>query len=107
MIAFVMLDHRLPPADWLGYLPGFLSDQDSRTMKEQINANYQHGGGWSPFGEGQWKMNPETHALKFPEDPPLNPVALAQIREETLFVYPHGVCAIVQKDGSFEVARLD
>lgn len=90
--------------DNLGYLPQFLSIEDERSAKEQLHDNYAHGGGWFPF-KG-FKMI-EGNALKYPGDPAYHPLAKTTLRDETIFFYPHAWVAIVQKDGSYEVARMD
>jgi hypothetical protein len=96
------LDPRMT-MEHLGYLPQFLDDADPRPAKEQFNERYQWGG-WQPFGD--WKMAPNG-ALTYPGDPPLNPLAVTVLRQEVIMFYPHSVVAILQPDGTFEVARLD
>ena len=55
-----------------------------------------------------WEVTDErTYKIKYPEDPALLPVAMADLREELICVYPHAWVGIFQKDGSFELARLD
>jgi len=98
---------RHPDRDALGLIPNFLSLDDPGTVAEQLNRNYAHGGGWSPFGKSQWQMDPNTFTLKYPGDPAMLPIASTTLRDERVFVYPHAFVAIVQKDGTFEVSRLD
>jgi hypothetical protein len=38
-----------PVPEGLGYLPSFLSESDPRPAAAQIDENYAHGGGFSPF----------------------------------------------------------
>lgn len=89
----------------MGYLPGFLSENDPRPAKEQIDSAYQHGGGWNP--QPGWEYDPQLHAMRYPGDPVMFPLAEAHLRDETLLFYPHDYLLIVQKDGSFEMARVD
>lgn len=91
----------------LGYLPTLLSVDDPRPLKEQISTNYAHGGGYSPFGDGKWTYDADKHTLHYPEDPPLWPIAQLDVRDETMYVYRHAICCIVQKDGTFVVIRMD
>lgn len=91
----------------LGFIPQFLTESDPRSVAEQFNESYAHGGGWQPFGATQWKFNAETGSLTYPGDPSYSPVAKATLREETIWVYPHAWVCIAQADGSFEVARMD
>jgi hypothetical protein len=87
----------------LGYLPNFISDNDNRSAKEQIDDRYISG--WHEF-KG-FDMNPETNALIYPGNPDYPPLWSRKLREETIILYQHSWVAIVQKDGSFEVARID
>ena len=89
--------------DPLGYIPQFLSADDSRLAKEQFNQNYWPG--WHKM-EG-FTLNRKTMALRYPGDPPLLPLAMAVLRNETIYVYPHAWVLILSANGDFEVARLD
>ena len=104
MLQFEML-RDVDPEAYLGMIPAFLSERDPRPAKEQLDLAYAHGGGWSPL-DG-WEMEPRLASIKYPGDPPLRPVARAVLREETIYVYPHAWVAVVQKDGAYEIARLD
>lgn len=88
-----------------GFIPGFLDEDDARTAAEQLDKNYAHGGGWSPLSG--WKFNPEDSSIKYPGDPALRPVVELSLRDERVLIYKHAWVAIVQKDGKFEVARMD
>ncbi len=89
----------------LGFIPLMLSDSDPRPAREQFDQNYAHGGGWRPM-QG-WSIRPHDGSLKYPGDPAMLPIARAQLHDETIFVYESAWVAIVQPDGSFEVARMD
>lgn len=86
----------------LGYLPTFLNEDDPRKAAEQIDANYRFGGWQSAQG---FKL--DDLALKFPGDPPLHPLAMTKLRDETILLYPYDFVAILQKDTTFDVARID
>src|SRR5882672_5677563 len=101
MIHFQTL--RQTPYDALGYIPHFLVTEDTRPAKEQFNQHYI--GGWHKF-EGH-TLNLKTMSLKYPGDPPLLPLAKAELGHEKVYVYPHAWVLILRPDGSFEVARLD
>lgn len=103
MITVQLLQRGITPGH-LGFIPTFISENDPRSAREQFDANYAHGGGWYPMSK--WKLNPDN-SLKYPEDPPLEPWAMMQLRHESIFMYASGFVAIVQPDRSFEVARLD
>jgi hypothetical protein len=94
----------------LGFLPGFFSDRDPRPAREQLDANYAHGGGYDPMPG--FEMLPDRR-LQFLEedewgrDPPLELLAESKLRDETLLFYDNEFLAIVQSDGSFAVVRCD
>ena len=103
----IVITNLVAPCDitnHLGFLPGFLNDNDPRPAVEQLDANYRHGG-WHPM-EG-FTMNPRTFVLSYPGDPPFRPLAMIALRQERVFVYEHAFVAVVQPDGKFEAARLD
>lgn len=92
----------------LGYIPEFLDETDSRPARDQFNTAYGHGGGWRPFkGHTMVEDTNGTGTLQYPGDPPMLLLFETQLREETIRVYQHAWVAIIQLDGSFEVARLD
>jgi hypothetical protein len=93
--------------EMLGYLPQFLSDADPRPAKEQIHSNYV--AGWQPF-EG-FTMLPNGD-LAYPEDPDTRLLYASVLhpnttRTEYIHFYEHAWLAIIQLNGTFEVARLD
>ena len=88
----------------LGFLPHFFHESDPRPAKEQIDTAYRHGGGWHSFPGFEMLPNGD---LKYPGDPPTKLLAEAKFRDETIRFYQHSWLAIMQKDGSWEVARID
>jgi hypothetical protein len=96
--------HPKATPEMLGYIPGWIHEDDSRPIKEQIDNNYRHGGGWYNF---QGFTMAENGNLHYPGDPPTLLLFEAKLRDETIRFYQHSWVAIVQKDGSFEVARID
>lgn len=101
--------------DLVGFIPEFLSNDDPRPAKEQIDAAYQHGGGWRRFNG--FEYCPDDHSIKYPGDPRMMPVAScvlhadsahhSEAKPETIYVYPSAWVNIVQADGSYEIARID
>lgn len=87
----------------LGYIPGWLRPNDTRSAKEQLDAGYRFGG-FRPFYG--FKML-EDGTLAYPGDPDNPPLAKCQLRDETIYFYQSAWVAIRQKDGSYEVARID
>jgi hypothetical protein len=80
---------------------------DPRPVADQINDRYSHGGGWFPYGQGQWTRNPETGALKYPGDPAMPPLASIRVNDELVVLYDHALICVVQPDGTFLVSRMD
>lgn len=103
---WTMLHPKVTP-EHLGFLPSFLSEDDPRPAREQIDTGYAHGGGWRPFGQDRWTLDPGTTVLRYPGDPPMRPLATTSLRKERLYFYDHAVLMILQPDGAFEVGRVD
>jgi hypothetical protein len=95
---------RLSLADICGFIPTFLSLADPRPAREQLDAHYQHGGGWRPQ-EG-FTMHGGM-SLHYPGDPAFRPLAMARFRDEKIVIYEHEYVAVIQPDGSFEVSRMN
>lgn len=96
--------------DWLGLIPSMISAFDPTPVAEQVDANYQHGGGWRPL-EG-WKIDEDYVLTYSPEDPPLKPLFQAEHDRgggvmEKVFFYDYAWVNVVQPDGTFEVSRMD
>jgi hypothetical protein len=89
--------------DRIGLIPGFLREDDPRPAREQFDERYRHGGGWHSLHG--FKLTDKT--LKYPGDPPMEPIASINFRNETIYIYKYGMVNIVQPDGTFEVARMD
>lgn len=102
-----VLLHPRATMEHLGYLPQFVSEDDPRPVREQFNQNYAHGGGWNPRPNNPGRLNIATGAYHYPDDPVQMPMAFAMCRSEKIYMYPHAVIAIVQPDGSYEIARMD
>ncbi len=100
----VHLKHPDVTAEHLGLIPFMLDPDDPRPAREQFNQEYQHGGGWRPF-KGFILL--EDNSLKYPDDPPLHPIAEIRLRQEQILIYEFGWVAIIQLDRSFEVCRMD
>lgn len=90
--------------DMLGFLPTFLREADKRSAREQFDSAYSFAGGWHPF-KGH-TMLPNGN-LAYPGDPPTLLLAEAKLHDETIRLYEHAWVAIIQKDGSYEIYRMD
>jgi len=102
MIRFTLLHPRMTH-DALGIVPEFFSEHDPAPAREQIEKNYQHGGGWNPFPG----FTMTDVGLRYPGDPIMQVLAEANLRDETIRFYDHSWLAIIQPDGSYEIARVD
>ncbi len=88
----------------VGLLPEMLDPRDPRSAAVQIDANYSHGGGWHSF-KG-FKLTPEGN-LQYPDDPPRRALATAKLRDERIILFEGDWVAVIQPDGSMDVARID
>ena len=88
----------------LGYIPGWVVNQEffEKPLKEALDLQY---------GFGMFEMTggevTEDGVYKYPQDPDLYPLIKITRGEETLYQYQYGIVAIVQKDGSAFVTRMD
>jgi hypothetical protein len=88
----------------VGILPHWLDEDDPRPAREQLDQNYRHGGGWQPFIG--FKLQKDG-SLKYPGDPAMKPLAMMKLHDEVIMVFPHAWVMILQKNGSFEICRMD
>lgn len=94
--------HPRATPEWLGYIPGFLSEHDPRPAAQQIHERYISG--WIPFEGFTMSSNGD---LLYPGDPPTKLLYESKLRNEVIRFYQHSWLAVIQPDGTFEVARLD
>lgn len=90
--------------DELGWVPMLVSADDPRPAKEQIHESNADAGGWVPFHGFRMFANGN---LQYPADPEIQLIAQAKLRDETLRFYQYDWIAILQSDGSFEIARVE
>jgi hypothetical protein len=101
--------------DDLGALPIFFSDADPRSAADQLDDNYRHGGGFSPFGDGKFRLEYRESGcvLKYPGDSPFREIARAilhvgQPNAEEILVFDCAIVVIRQPStGEFVVTRCD
>lgn len=92
----------------IGDIPSFISKDDPRPLKEQINENYS--GGWKPEKSGKFEIELLTDRPILIDDNNVHYpfVALTKIRNETFVIFKNSFCAIMKTpDMTFEVSRLD
>jgi hypothetical protein len=97
---WVTLDPRVD----LGFLPSLISEDDPRPVAAQLDDKYRHGGGWDPVPGFTVR---DGYVLKYPDDPPMAPLAMTSLRQEVIVFYPYSFLGVFQSDGSFEVSRVD
>jgi hypothetical protein len=105
MMVWELLHPNMTP-EHLGFIPFWIREDDPDPAWKQIDKNYGHGGGWR-HGNMNFRMRYKSHALHYPGDPDLYPLAQAKLRDELIVFYDHAIVAIIQPDRSFEVARID
>ena len=98
-------------AEMLSLIPLFFNPEDEAPAAAQLDRMYQHGGGWRPM-EG-FNLDPMNLTLQYgdPNDQyaesAYTPLAFAVLNEEVILIYENAWVLILQKDGSFEVSRVD
>jgi hypothetical protein len=90
--------------DMMGFIPAMLNERVEASAKEQLDAGYQHGGGWRDFKGFQMLANGN---MQYPGDTPVRLIAEGKLRDETIRFYESSWVAVVQPDGSFSVCRMD
>lgn len=99
---WIMLHPRATP-EMLGFLPGFLSEDDPRPAKEQFNERYISG--WHSFPG--FTFDKEKLQLNYPGDPPMVAIASTMLRNEEIILFQHAWVLILQDDGTWDVSRMD
>ena len=103
--AWLLLHPNMTP-EALGYLPGWLDDNDERGAAEQLDGHYAPYGGFAQFPMDGFTVL-DGLALKSPGDPVLRPLAVCRLRDEVVCFYPAEIVAVFQPDGSYVAARFD
>jgi hypothetical protein len=97
-----------------GLIPYMLDIEDLDGAVAQLNKSYAHGGGWRDF-DGFLLVphlvpgiagRPDLF-LEYPGDPPLPRRWSARFRDEAIAVFDYSWVAVIQRDGSFRVCRMD
>lgn len=104
--------HPRATAEHLGHLVEFLAVSDPRPVREQINERYAHGGGWRPSNPKYWRVSADQQRLTYDgkgEEPDehFGVIASCLVREELVILFENSWVGIFQKDGTFEIARMD
>lgn len=98
--------HRRADPNMLGFIPIWLDPANLEPACVQLDKNYKHGGGYTPF-EG-FTLRDDL-SIVYPGDPPHLPLWLCQFREEEwIIMYPHAWVMILNpKTKEFVIARMD
>ncbi|MGL5078776.1 MAG: hypothetical protein ACRDBG_23510 [Waterburya sp.] len=103
----VTLIHSLVKPNVMDYITGFLPTNMIGHWKasECFDRFYSHGGGWNKF-EG-FTMAEDFMSISYSGDQPQKALAELMFGEERIILYAWSWVAIVQVDGSYEIARID
>lgn len=104
----VILTHPKATLDHMGLIPFFLNEHDPRPAVEQFSEAYI--AGWNDMKDFTLKkgVNPyDAYKLTFAGDPDLPEIGRVQLRDETIVLFDCSWVAVIQKDGSFTVSRMD
>lgn len=94
------------PDTYVRTISTFLSVGDMRSAKDQIDESYRQYGGWRPIGGITLQKDRET--IRFDDEgDTCRPIAEATLRDQKLFLYRSDWLAIVNTDGTYEIARID
>lgn len=90
-----------------GLIPEFLDEHDPRTVQEQLDENYAHGGGWNSFEGFTLGSGPGHYTLSYPGDPVYREVSRAQFRNQTLVLFQYAWLGIIEDGKLLDVSRVD
>lgn len=92
-----------------GLLPLIINPHDTRSVKEQIEVNYAHGGGY--FAMHGFKLHDHKKVgqafMTYPGDPKFHEVARCRVGDELVILFDCAFVAIVDSKGRFTVTRMD
>lgn len=94
----------------LGIIPSFVSDQDKRSLRDQLHAGYAHGGGVQPFYGFDLIGEIGSLSLKYPNDPPLKQLAALVVNGGYIAVFPYSWVVIIEAGGTKDsaiITRMD
>lgn len=95
------------PLKSAGYLPLMLNASDPRSVQEQLNESYAHGGGWNSFSGFTLVERAGKYALSYPDDPLMTEVSRAQFRDQLLVLFQSAWLGIIEDGKLLDVARVD
>ena len=92
-----------------GHLPQIIINRDARSAQEQVNARYQHGGGWrSVEGFKLGWPRADEYSLNYEGEEPLREVSRALFHgTQVLVLFKYSYLAIVEADKLIDVSRID
>lgn len=95
--------------EWLGMLPLIVLDTDPRPVREQVAQRYSNGGGWRPYKGFKTGIGMDNRmTLSYPGDPPQQLIAeCLHSNGETIRLFESAWVMVTQRDGSYEVSRMD
>jgi hypothetical protein len=92
-------------AHW-GEIPNWLSDASPKPAKQQLHDGYRFGG-WQSMKSDKIKMQPDGK-YKYPGDPMQFPISEIRMASgERVLLYDSSIVVVVEKDGNWDMARMD
>ena len=92
----------------VGWLPIIFQEGDPRTAQEQADDRYSHGGGWMPFEGFKLGNSGSSLNLVYEGDRPMNELARANFRDQTLVLFEGSWIGLIEADGTLaSVSRMD
>lgn len=88
-----------------GFIPTFLDADDPRPAKEQFDDRYI--GGWNSFEGFKLRHDKDVPIISYPGDPEMRATSGMIFRDEMIVLFPYSWVMIVQKDGTWDIARMD
>lgn len=92
---------------WMHNVPSWLRNAPEGEKAAKVFDRCYAYGGWKPLHNPKTRLDMETGAYKYPGDPIQKPLFKIEYNDEVIYGYRSEMWAIMQKDGSFEISRMD
>lgn len=98
--------------DYLGAIPSWINPKDPTHLKDQINRNYAHGGGWHDFKGFKASIGKDLYLqIKYPGDPVFREVARGMVyrgdltKMDLVVMFKHSWVMVVE-DGAIDYRKM-
>lgn len=92
---------------WLHNVPFWLANASEGENAAKVFDRCYAFGGWRPLRNEKTTLDMQTGEYQYPGDPKQKPLFKIEYNNEVIYGYRSEMWAIVQKDGSFELSRMD